>query len=62
MFDRLLGTRLGAAAVDHFAGGASGMLVGEQRGEIVTTPLNQVVATPRALDLKLFDLARVLAR
>jgi 6-phosphofructokinase 1 len=62
VFDRLLGTRLGAAAVDHFAAGASGVLVGEQRGEIVTTPLNQVVATPRALDPKLLDLARVLAR
>ena len=62
VFDRLLGTRLGAAAVDHFTGGASGVLVGEQRGEIVTTPLDEVVTTPRALDPKLLHLARVLAR
>jgi 6-phosphofructokinase 1 len=62
VFDRLLGTRLGAAAVDQCKRGASGVLVGQHRGEIVTTPLHEVVTTPRALDPTLLQLARVLAR
>jgi hypothetical protein len=40
----------------------SGVLVGQQRAEIVTTPLHEVVATPRTLDPTLLQLARVLAR
>jgi hypothetical protein len=38
------------------------VLVGQHRGEIVTTPLHEVVTTPRALDPTLLQLARVLAR
>ena len=62
VFDRLLGTRLGAAAVDQCKRGASGVLVGQHGGEIVTTPLREVVTTPRALDTTLLQLARILAR
>ncbi len=61
-FDRLLGTRLGAAAVDQCTSGASGVLVGQRSGEIVTTPLHEVVTTPRVLDPALVHLARILAR
>lgn len=61
-FDRLLGTRLGAAAVDLYTAGASGVLVGQHRDEIVATPLHEVVTTPRSLDPRLLHLARVLAR
>lgn len=61
-FDRLLGTRLGAAAVEQCTAGASGVLVGQRSGAIVTTPLHEVVTTPHTLDRGLLQLARVLAR
>jgi 6-phosphofructokinase 1 len=61
-FDRLLGTRLGAAAVEHIGAGTTGILLGLQGRAIVATPLDEVVSTPRKLDPALIDLARVLAR
>jgi 6-phosphofructokinase 1 len=61
-FDRLLGTRLGAAAVHHLAMETTGVLLGLQAGAIKATPLDEVVATRRTVDLHLMDLARVLAR
>jgi len=60
--DRLLGTRLGAAAVDFWTRRISGVLVAQQHGEIVTTPLHEVVTTRRTVDATLLHLARVLAR
>jgi len=60
--DRLLATRLGAAAVQRLAQGEHGVLVGIGSGEIVTTPLAEVVANRRPLDLSLFELAKVLSR
>jgi 6-phosphofructokinase 1 len=61
-FDRLLGSRLGAAAVEHLASGTAGVLLGFLRGAIVPTSLDEVVATPRRLDPALLELARILAR
>jgi 6-phosphofructokinase 1 len=61
-FDRLLATRLGAAAVDRLARGEKGVLVGLLRGQVAATPLEEVVATKKPLDLALFDLARMLAK
>lgn len=61
-FDRLLGSRLGAAAVEQLATGTAGVLVGLSRGAIASTSLDEVVATPRRLDPALLDLARILAR
>jgi len=60
--DRLLATRLGAAAVQKLAEGQDGVLVGIGGGEIVTTPLAEVVANKKPLDLSLFELAKVLSR
>jgi 6-phosphofructokinase 1 len=60
--DRLLATRLGAAAVQRLAQGEQGVLVGIGGGEIVTTPLAEVVANRKPLDLSLFELAKVLSR
>ena len=60
--DRLLATRLGAAAVQRLAQGEHGVLVGIGGGEIVTTPLAEVVANRKPLDLSLFELAKVLSR
>jgi 6-phosphofructokinase 1 len=60
-FDRLLGTRLGAAATELLANGGNGKLVGLHKGEIAATPLSEVVANLKPLDLHLLELARVLA-
>jgi len=61
-FDRLLATRLGAAATKHLARGEHGLLVGLLEGEIVATPLAEVVANKKPLDLRLLELAKVLAK
>jgi 6-phosphofructokinase 1 len=61
-FDRLLATRLGAAATACLARGEHGLLVGLKKGEIATTPLPEVVGNRKALDPQLVELARVLAR
>ena len=59
-FDRLLATRLGAAATETLSRGGQGLLVGLLRGEVATTPLSEVVTGKRSLDLRLLELARVL--
>lgn len=61
-FDRLLATRFGAAAVKTLAMGESGVLVGLLKGELATTPLSEVVANKKPIDLSLMELARTLAR
>ncbi len=62
VFDRLLGTRLGAAAVHECIAGRTGVLVDVRQGRTVTTPLAEVIATKRELDRTLLDLAHVLAK
>ena len=61
-FDRLLATRLGAAAVARLAQGEHGVLVGLLKGEMTATPLAEVAAVKKPLDLGLLELARVLAK
>lgn len=61
-FDRLLGTRLGAAATEHLAREEYGLLVGLKRGEIGATPLSEVVSQRKTLDLSLLELAEILAK
>ena len=61
-FDRLLATRLAAEAVEQLAAGKAGVLVGQLRGRLVGTPLDEVVANRKTLDPQLLELARVLAR
>jgi 6-phosphofructokinase 1 len=58
--DRILASKLGAAATDQLAKGEFGTLVGEIKGEIVATPLEQVINHPKEIDRKLLDLAKVL--
>jgi 6-phosphofructokinase 1 len=59
--DRVLASRLGAAAVECLAAGVAGVLVGEVRGEIVRTPLAEVAGRTRPADTRLVELARTLA-
>ena len=61
-YDRLLATRLGADAVERLTRGEHGVLVGFIKGEIKATPLTEVVANKKPLDLRLLELARMLAR
>lgn len=61
-FDRLLGTMLGAAAIELLASGEYGKLVGLIRGEVADTPLSEVVVNSKPLDLSLLALARALSQ
>ncbi len=58
--DRILASKLGAAATDKLARGEFGNLVGEIKGEIVATPLAEVVGHHKEIDRKLLDLAHIL--
>jgi 6-phosphofructokinase 1 len=61
-FDRLLASRLAAAAVDRLVNGEEGILIGLLGGKITATPLSDVVGKQKPLDLQLFELARSLAK
>jgi len=61
-FDRLLATRLAAAAVDSLAQGISGVLIGLKRGDVSSTPLSEVVAGRKSVDTDLLRLADILAQ
>jgi 6-phosphofructokinase 1 len=60
--DRLLGTRLGAEAAERIIAGESGVLVGLNKSEIVTTPLEEVVEGKKPLDPWFLNAADILAR
>ena len=61
-FDRVLATRLGAAAVDRLARGENGVMVGFVRNEIASTPLADIAGKLKSIDPALLELARVLAQ
>ena len=60
--DRLLATRLGAAAVEYLAQGRSGVLAGVIRGEVTATPLAEVVSKKKPLDPLMLELEHILAK
>jgi 6-phosphofructokinase 1 len=62
VFDRFLATRLGAAAIDQLSRDRYGAMVGLIKGEIAATCLTEVIANKKSLDLRLMELATVLAR
>ncbi len=61
-FDRLLATRIGAAAIDELKAGRSGNLLGLACGAVKSTPYAEVNSHPKELDLSFLDLAEKLAR
>ena len=61
-FDRILATRLGAAAADYLLDGEKGILVGMQGAQITATPLPDIVRKEKPLNRELFHLARSLAK
>ena len=60
--DRVLATRLGAAAVDQLCQGKHGVLVGLAGADIITTPLADVAGKTKPVNKALLDLARMLAQ
>ncbi len=58
--DRILASKLGAAAVEQLASGEFGVLMGEIKGEVVATPLEDVVGRQKTLDNSMIELAKVL--
>jgi 6-phosphofructokinase 1 len=61
VFDRMLGTRLGVAAVETVAERRFGVLMGFHAGEPGVTPLSEVAGKARPADVGLLQLARVMA-
>jgi 6-phosphofructokinase 1 len=59
--DRVLASKLGAAAVDALVKGMSGYMVGEVKGEISFTPLRETWEKRKELDSDLLRLVKVLA-
>ncbi len=59
--DRVLASKLGAAAVDCMAKGMSGYMVGESNGQIALTPLQETWKKRKELDSNLLRLVKVLA-
>lgn len=61
-FDRLLATRLGAAAVEELVKGTHGAIVGLVRNQIKVTPLEEVVSHTKKIDLSLLKLAKIMEK
>lgn len=59
--DRMLATRLGAAAVEFLDAGRNGLLVGSIDGRIAATPLADVAHRTKPVDTTLLALAHTLA-
>ena len=59
-YDRIFASRLGAVAVDQLANGNFGVLVGQIKGQIVATPLEQIAGKTKPIDPKLLELQRIL--
>lgn len=59
--DRILASKLGAAAVDALAEDKAGFMVGELSGEIALTPLEETCTKRKTMDSSLLQLMRILA-
>jgi 6-phosphofructokinase 1 len=59
--DRVLASRLGAAAVDFLLAGQPGVLAGMVGGQITSTPLAEIAGKTKLPDLNLLNLADALA-
>ncbi|MCR4428074.1 MAG: 6-phosphofructokinase [Caldiserica bacterium] len=59
-YDRYLASRLGAAAVQAIISGRRGEMVGLKNEEIVLTPYSQAVSRRKEIDLKAYELSKIL--
>jgi 6-phosphofructokinase 1 len=60
-FDRMLATRFGAAAIEHFERNEHGVLIGLLNGRVAATKYQEVIANKKTLDAGLLELARILS-
>ena len=61
-YERILATRLGAAAVQALLDGHHGVMVGMIKGRAGLTPLEEAVAFQKELNLELYELARMMEK
>ena len=61
-FDRILASRMGAAAVGALADGEAGTMVGLRGDRIERVPLGEVVGERKTLDPEVYELAEMLAQ
>jgi len=59
-FDRILATRLGAAAVRELVAGTAGHMVGWVKSAPTLTPLEEAVAYQKEIDPELYELAQIM--
>jgi 6-phosphofructokinase 1 len=59
-FDRILATRLGMAAVQRLKAGETGVMIGLQNTQVISTPLEQVLAAKKNLPQNLLDMVEIL--
>ena len=62
VFDRMIATRLGVAAVEHIEQDLHGVLLGIKDGQVSSTVLTAVIDKKKPLDASLFDMATLLAK
>ena len=59
--DRILASKLGAAAVEALLNGQSNIMTGEVNGKLTLTPLIEAAETKKPVDTILFELTKILA-
>jgi 6-phosphofructokinase 1 len=60
-YDRMLGSQMGAKAVDLLAEGIGGVMVGVQNNQMVAVDLAEALNTTHQVSLPLYELARSLS-
>lgn len=60
-YDRLLGSQMGAEAVDYLIEGKAGVMVGIQNNQMVAVPFEEALRQVHRLPLQLYELARSLS-
>lgn len=59
--DRILASKMGAAAVEVLVKGESGRVIGMRNGKIVDDDINTALAMPRVFDEELYEISRILS-
>lgn len=62
VFDRIIATELGAAAIEQLSAGRHGIVLGIAGGKVISLDLSAVVDSRKRLDMRLLELAQILSR
>ncbi|WP_028401541.1 6-phosphofructokinase [Ectobacillus panaciterrae] len=60
-YDRMVGSQMGAKAVDLLVEGAKGIMVGWKNGQLIHAPFEEAAKDKHAIDLSVYHLARSLS-